>query len=135
MPPPRSRARSPGTFTYTTGGRATVLSTAGTRTLNVIFTPTDTTDFTNATATVQIVVGNTGSYRHQRIARVSQRRLLLLQSTNPVHITVSGSTAAPTGTVNVIFNGQTLGTGTLVPGSGATSTATLYRDQQLLLSW
>src|SRR6202034_1794988 len=43
----------------------------------------------------------------------------------PYAITVSGSTAAPTGTVNVVFNGQTLATGTLVPGSGASSSATL----------
>jgi sugar lactone lactonase YvrE len=41
-------------------------------------------------------------------------------------VTVSGSTAAPTGTVNVTFNGQTLGSAALTPGSGSSSTATLF---------
>ena len=44
----------------------------------------------------------------------------------PYIVTVSGSTAPPTGTVNVVFNGQTLATGTLTPGSGASSTVTLF---------
>ena len=43
----------------------------------------------------------------------------------PYAITVSGSTAAPTGTVNVVFNGQTIGTGTLTPGTGTSSSVTL----------
>ena len=54
-----------GTYTYTvlpanTPAPGAVLA-AGTWTLQVVFAPTDTTDFTNATATVQIVVGTTGS--------------------------------------------------------------------------
>ena len=66
MPPPRSRARAlPGTYNYTvlpanTPASGAVLA-AGTWTLQVVFTPTNTTDFTTATATVQIVVGSTGS--------------------------------------------------------------------------
>jgi hypothetical protein len=44
----------PGTFTYTPAG-GTVLG-AGTRTLSVLFTPTDTTDYTTATATTQLTV-------------------------------------------------------------------------------
>ena len=44
----------------------------------------NTTDFTTATATVQIVVGATGSHGGQRIGLVPQRRLLLLQPTHPL---------------------------------------------------
>ena len=52
-------ATLPGTFVYTPPS-GTVLS-AGTHTLKVVFTPTDTTDFMTQTATVQIVVGTTGA--------------------------------------------------------------------------
>ena len=48
-------ASLPGTFTYTPAA-GTVLS-AGTQTLSVLFTPTDTTDYTIATKTVSLVVG------------------------------------------------------------------------------
>jgi YVTN family beta-propeller protein len=47
-------ASVPGTFEYSPG-TGTVLS-AGTQTLSVTFTPTDTTDYTTATATVTLVV-------------------------------------------------------------------------------
>ena len=44
----------PGTFTYTPAAGTT--PTAGTQTLSVLFTPTDTTDYTTTTKTVQLVV-------------------------------------------------------------------------------
>jgi hypothetical protein len=47
-------ATVPGTFAYTPA--AGVVLTAGPQTLSVTFTPTDTTDYTNATATVPLVV-------------------------------------------------------------------------------
>ena len=47
-------ASVPGTFSYSPGA-GTVL-TGGTHTLNVTFTPTDTTDYTSSTASVTIVV-------------------------------------------------------------------------------
>jgi hypothetical protein len=119
----------PGTFTYTvlpanTPAPGAVLA-AGTWTLQVVFVPTNTTDFTNATATVQIVVGTTGSTGVGGSPLFSSGDCCFFSQPTPYAVTVSGSTAPPTGTVNVVFNGQTLATGTLVPGSGASSSATL----------
>jgi Bacterial Ig-like domain (group 3)/FG-GAP-like repeat len=112
-----------GTFQYTPGS-GTVLG-AGTHTLSVLFTPTDTTDYTTATATVQLVVGTTGSSGVSGAPVYSSGDCCFFSQPTPYAITVSGSTAAPTGTVNVVFNGQTIGTGTLTPGTGTTSSATL----------
>lgn len=51
----------PGTFTYSPAA-GTVMNTAGTQTLSVTFTPTDTTDYKSATATVSLMVNaSTGS--------------------------------------------------------------------------
>jgi hypothetical protein len=117
-------ASLPGTFTYTPAA-GTVLNTAGTVTLNVTFVPTDSTDYTNATASVQLVVGDTGSFGISGAAVFPSGDCCFFNQPTPYTITVTGSIAAPTGTVEVIFNGQTIGTGTLVPGSGATSSANL----------
>ncbi len=118
-----------GTYTYTvlpanTPAPGAVLA-AGTWTLQVVFAPTDTTDFTNATATVQIVVGTTGSTGVGGSPLFPSGDCCFFSQPTPYAVTVSGSTAAPTGTVNVVFNGHTLASGTLVPGSGASSSVTL----------
>jgi hypothetical protein len=97
----------------------------GTYTLKVVFTPTDTADFTTATATVQIVVGTTGSTGISGSPAFASGDCCFFSQPTPYTITVTGSTVAPTGTVTVVFKGQTIGTGTLTPGSGATSTANL----------
>jgi sugar lactone lactonase YvrE len=99
--------------------------TAGTHTLKVVFTPTDTTDFNSISATVQIVVGAVGSIGISGSPVFSSGDCCFFSQPTPYTITVTGSIAAPTGTVNVVFNGQTVGTGTLTPGSGATSIANL----------
>jgi hypothetical protein len=122
-------ATLPGTFAYTvlpanTPAQGAVLA-AGTWTLQVVFTPSNTTDFTTATATVQIVVGATGSTGVGGSPLFPSGDCCFFSQPTPYAITLSGSTAAPTGTVNVVFNGQTLASGPLVPGSGASSTATL----------
>ncbi len=122
-------ATLPGTFAYTvlpanTPAQGAVLA-AGTWTLQVVFTPGNTTDFTTATATVQIVVGATGSTGVSGSALFPSGDCCFFSQPTPYAITVSGSTAAPTGTVNVVFNGQTLASGPLVTGSGTSSTATL----------
>ena len=117
-------ATLPGKFTYTP--KAGRVLAAGTHTLSVLFTPTDTTDFTTATATVQIVVGTTGSSGVSGSPVFSSGDCCFFSQPTPYAVTVSGSTAAPTGTVNVVFNGHTLASSTLTPGSGMSSTATLY---------
>ncbi len=119
-----------GTYTYTvlpanTPAPNAVLA-AGTWTLQVVFAPADTTDFTNATATVQIVVGTTGSTGVGGSPVFPSGDCCFFSQPTPYIVTVSGSTAPPTGTVNVTFSGQTLATGTLTPGSGASSSVTLY---------
>jgi hypothetical protein len=116
----------PGTFAYNypIGYR---FNTAGTYPLTVTFTPNDTTDYTTATATVNLVVGfdvavSSGAIEYTDCCFFSQP--------TPYTITVSGNSTffgipiAPTGTVSVIFNGTTLATGTL-NGGFFTSTSTV----------
>jgi hypothetical protein len=119
-----------GTYTYTvlpanTPAPGAVLA-AGTWTLQVVFAPTDTTDFTNAMATVQIVVGTTGSTGVGGGLVFPSGDCCFFSQPTPYIVSVSGSTAPPTGTVNVVFNGHTLATGTLTPGSGASANVTLF---------
>ncbi len=70
--------------------------------------------------------------RHHRLNGISGSPLFssgdccFFSQPTPYAITVTGSTVAPTGTVTVVFNSQTIGTATLVPGSGATSSASLF---------
>jgi len=119
----------PGTYFYTippgTTDAHNQTLTAGTHTLQVVFTPTDTTDFNSVTATVQIVVGTTGSTGISGSQVFSTGDCCFFSQPTPYTITVTGTTAAPTGTVNVVFNGQTVGTGTLATGSAATSSVNL----------
>jgi RHS repeat-associated protein len=49
-------ASVPGSFAYTPAAGAVL--TAGPQTLSVVFTPTDTTDYSNATASVPLIVNN-----------------------------------------------------------------------------
>ncbi len=119
-----------GTYTYTVLPANTpapgAILTAGTWTLQVVFTPADTTDFNNATATVQIVVGSSGSTGVGGGLVFPSGDCCFFSQPTPYIVSVSGSTAPPTGTVNVVFNGHTLATGTLTPGSGANSSVTLF---------
>lgn len=122
-------ASLPGTYAYTVPPSSAnafgqTLS-AGTHTLQVVFTPTDTVDFNSVTATVQIVVGSVGSTGITGTPIFGNGDCCFFSQPTPYLITVTGSTAAPTGTVTVVYNGQTVGTGTLTPGSGASSTASL----------
>jgi hypothetical protein len=125
-------AAVPGTYFYTvppgTADAHGQVLTAGTHTLQVVFTPTDTTDFISVTATVQIVVGATGSTGISGSPVFSSSDCCFFSQATPYIVTVPGSTAAPTGTVSVTFKGQTLGTGTLTPGPGASSSVTLLLD-------
>ncbi len=116
----------PGTFTYTPAS-GTVLS-SGTQTLSVLFTPTDTTDFTTATATVQIVVGTKGAFSISGDPVFSSGDCCFFSQPTPYTITVTGTTVAPTGTVEVTFGGKVVGTGTLNSGAGTSSSATLQVD-------
>ena len=109
----------PGTFVYTPPA-GTSFSTPGTYTLSVTFTPTDTTDFTTATATVQLVVGagSTGIS-----GKPSYTNCCFFNQPTPYTVTVTGYNSAPAGTVQVVFNGNVLQTGTLSSTSANTSSA------------
>ena len=107
----------PGTFVYSPAA-GTVLSPAGTYTLNVTFTPTDTTDYTTATASVQLIVGTNGNTTTGGAATYVPDCCFFAQPT-PYTITIGGvNSITPTGTVQVVFNGTVIGSGTL-----ATTTA------------
>jgi sugar lactone lactonase YvrE len=125
-------ASLPGTFTYTilpnppvTPAPGHVMNTAGTFTLQVVFSPTDSTDFTTATATVQLVVG-TGASGVSGSPVFSSGDCCFFSQPTPYTVTVAGASFAPTGNVSVVFNSQTIGNGTLTPGSGSSSSVTLY---------
>ncbi len=98
---------------------------AGTWTLQVVFAPNDTTDFTNATATVQIVVGTTGSVGISGFPVYSSGDCCFFNQPTPYTITVSGSTAASDRNSERGLQWSDAATGTLTPGSGTSSTATL----------
>jgi FG-GAP-like repeat/Bacterial Ig-like domain (group 3) len=122
-------ATLPGTFNYTVPpspnpANGQVLS-AGTHTLQVVFTPTDTTDFTTVTATVQIVVGTTGATGVGGSSGYPTAECCYFSQPTPYTVTVNGNNAAPTGTITVTFGAQTLATGTLAPVSGSSSSVLL----------
>jgi hypothetical protein len=103
----------PGTFTYSPAA-STVLS-AGPQTLSVTFTPTDTTDYTTATASVQIIV--------------NQRNLTVTASS----YTIPYGTADPAyaATITGFVNGDTqatatTGTPSLTTTPAAPSTPNIY---------
>ncbi len=105
-------ASVPGTFVYTPAA-GTVLP-SGTATLTVTFTPNDTTDYNKATAQVQLVVGTTATSITGGPGFQSSECCFFSQPT-PYTVTIGGGSAAPTGTVNVVFGGRTLATGALTP--------------------
>ncbi|MBB5328771.1 hypothetical protein HDF14_002387, partial [Edaphobacter lichenicola] len=106
-------ASVPGTFSYSPAA-GTILS-AGSHTLTVTFTPTDTTDYTTATASVQIIV--------------NQRTLTVTAAS----YTIPYGTADPTYTATItgFVNGDTQSTATtgspsLTTTPAAPSTPNLY---------
>ena len=119
-------ASLPGNFVYSPAA-GTSFSTPGIYPLNVTFTPTDTVDYSPATATVNLTVGHDVAVSSGAIAYTD---CCFFSQPTPYTITVSGNSTffgipiAPSGTVSVIFNGTTLVTGTLNPGF-FTSTSTV----------
>ncbi len=120
-------ANLPGTFVYSPAA-GTSFSSPGIYPLNVTFTPNDTTDYTTATATVNLTVGRDVAVSSGAIAYTD---CCFFSQPTPYTVTVAGDATffgipiPPTGTVKVIFNGTTLATGTLSVLSGSTSTATV----------
>jgi len=92
----------------------------GTQTLNVTLTPTDTTDYNSATASVQLVVNKAASV------------LSVTPSLNPstfgdavtFTLTVSGNGATPTGTVTLTDGATTLLSATALQANGIQTVTT-----------
>jgi streptogramin lyase len=82
-------------------------------------------DFNSVSGTVQLVVGSAGATGIGGTPGYPTDNCCYFSQPTPYTVNVNGNNAAPTGTVTVTFAGQTLGTGTLVPGSGSTSSALL----------
>jgi hypothetical protein len=111
-----------GSFSYTPSA-GTVLS-VGPHTLTASFTPTDTTDYTTATASVTLTV------------IPATPTLSLTSNTNPVFMsnavtftaTITSYATPPTGTVTFYDGGTQIGTGTVTNGV-ATLTTTALSNQ------
>jgi FG-GAP-like repeat len=120
-------ANLPGTFVYSPAAGVS-FSTPGIYPLNVTFTPTNTTDYTTATATVNLTVGRDVAVSSGVIAYTD---CCFFSQPTPYTITVAGDATffgfpiPPTGSVSVIYNGTLLATGSLSVQSGSTSTATV----------
>ena len=118
-----------GTYNYTvvpgTAPAAGQVLLAGTYTLQVVFTPTNTTDFNSVTGTVQLVVGTTGATSVGGSAGYPTAECCYFSQPTPYTVTINGNHAAPTGTVTVKSGTTTLATGTLTPGSGSSSSVIL----------
>ena len=116
-----------GTFVYTPAAEAVL--TAGSQTLSVTLTPTDSTDYSSATATVQLTVNKASAtvILGSLAQTYSGSPLTATASTTPsgltVNYTYNGSSTAPTaagsyavvGTISDV-NYQGSNTGTLVIG-------------------
>jgi hypothetical protein len=100
-----------GSYAYTatpSGGTATAVTSttvlaAGTYTVAVTFTPTDTTDYQSVSASVSLIVGKASP----TVTLVSSQSSVLV--TNPVTFTATASSTVsnPTGSINFL-DGQTL---------------------------
>lgn len=123
-----------GTYVYTPPA-GTVMSTAGTFPLKVVFTPNDNVDFTTATTTVNILV-------QSQITVLPKTSTGLASAQNPVQAgkpvqlnaavkPVSGSTS-PSGTVTLSENGKALTVATLASGTAKLSIAGLAPGTHIL---
>ena len=119
-----------GTYVYTatpTGGTAatvtaTTVLAAGSYTLNVNFTPTDTTTYKTATGSVTLTVNKATP----GVVLTSNSNPVLVQNSITLTATVSSSISTPTGTVSFVDGSTAIGSGTVNSSGVATySTAAL----------
>lgn len=108
-----------GTFVYTPAS-GTVLA-AGTQALSVTFTPTDTADYTMATANVTLTV-NKGT---PAIALVASQNPVMLLNAVSFTATVTAAGGTVPGTVSFYDGTTLLGTATLSSGVGVYTTSSL----------
>jgi sugar lactone lactonase YvrE len=114
----------PGTYVYTAGITPITASTvlaAGTYTLNVNFTPTDTNLYLSASGSVSLVVNKA----QPGISLSSSANPVLLKNATTLTATVSSSVSTPGGTVTFLDGTTPVGTGTLVNGVASLTIASL----------
>jgi hypothetical protein len=122
-------ASVPGTFVYTPAA-GTVLQAGANQTLSVAFTPTDTTDYTTATASTTITVNPApATPANLVVSRVLSRT----DSSVVVQITITNTGGTPA--LNVTFSSVKVGSdtatlsaqslGTIAAGASVTATATV----------
>jgi Glucodextranase, domain B len=120
-----------GTFTFTTAGTTPGVGTTGQA---VTFTPTDTTNYTTTSGSVNVTVNYSAVKPNLTVSTLADNSV-----TKTITLNISGSTASTNGIKSVTINGvtQTLGSGnsfsyayTLVPGANLlTIVATDNADQ------
>ena len=94
-------ANVPGTFVYTPPA-GTVLN-AGTQTLSVAFTPTDTANYNNASATRQLVVLKATPV----FSNLSAPTIIVATATTTISGTLTAGALVPPGSVSITINGVT----------------------------
>jgi len=109
----------PGTFVYTPAAGA-IVNTGSNNTLSVSFTPTDPTSYAPASGSTTLVVTQDTT----TTTLDSSINPSVLNESVTFTATVTGSNAAPTGTVNFYDGATMIGSGTLTAGTGDVSTAT-----------
>jgi hypothetical protein len=105
-----------GTLAYTPAAGS--IPAAGTHTLSVTFTPTDTTDYATVTQTVSLTVGKvvtTTTVQSSALAAMTQSNVSLTAN-------VYSSAGTPAGSVSFMDGSTSLGTGTLDNSGAATLT-------------
>lgn len=115
-----------GTFAYSPS--AGTLLASGQQKLQVTFTPTDTTDFTTATASVTLTVNTANA------------NLTVTSSANPVLVStpitftanVTAATGTPTGSVTFLDGSTLLGSSALNAGSATYTTSTLSAGSHVI---
>jgi sugar lactone lactonase YvrE len=118
-----------GAFVYTatpTGGAASTVTSAsvlaaGSYTLSVTFTPTDTTDYQSTTAQVMLAVKQTTP----SIALVSSLNPVLITNAITFTATASSPAGTPTGSVSFLDGTTLLGSVTLSSGTASYTTSAL----------
>jgi hypothetical protein len=106
-----SASELPGTLVYTPPA-GTVLNAGANQTLSVTFTPTNTTDYSTATQTVQITVNKATT----SVTVASSSNPTDSQSSVTFTTTVSSAAGSPAGSVTFLNGTTPLGSGTLASG-------------------
>jgi hypothetical protein len=117
-----SGATLPGTFTYTPAAGTRLQ--AGTTTLNVLFTPTDSLDYTTVSGSVllTVTIPNTTVTLTSNLNPSQSAQLVTLTAT----VAQTGTSTQPlTGTVTFLDSGKMIGAGTLSNGVATLPISTL----------